>query len=885
MSNIKESITPRTVKLAEYLPSPWVIDNVSLDVRLDPERTQVSSVLKVKANPLSAQSGQKLVLDGEELELVSLGLNGKKLPANAYHLDETSLTIHEPPDESFTLQIETICNPKANTALSGLYLSNGIYCTQCEAEGFRRISFFLDRPDVLATYRVRLEAAVNEASVLLANGNLVDFGGSEDMRQFAVWEDPFPKPSYLFAMVAGNLASVEDHFTTMSGREVVLRIFVEPGKQDRCAYAMDALKRAMKWDEEMFGREYDLDIFMIVAVSDFNMGAMENKGLNIFNDKYILVRPDTATDADYANVEAIVAHEYFHNWTGNRITCRDWFQLCLKEGLTVFRDQQFTADQRSAAVKRISDVRMLKSHQFPEDAGPLAHAVRPQSYMEINNFYTATVYEKGAEIVRMLHTLLGADMFRAGMDLYFERHDGKAATVEDFIACFEKVSGRDLDQFMRWYNQAGTPELAVSGTYLPAEQCYEMSIEQSCPATPEQADKKPFHIPLKMALLDKTGAELPLVLENGDKIEGGIIEVTKTASSFRFGGITKKPTASVLRGFSAPVRLKTPLPERDTAFLMAHDNDLFNRWQVANDYALRILTGNTRALRSGEKPRKGQHLAEAMAATLGNETLEASYKALFITLPGEIDIAREIGKDIDPDVVHRAREGLRSSIGAFLEKPLGAVYEEMTDEGAYSPDAKSAGRRALRYAALSLLTAPGKAKYIKHVCELFLNASNMTDKIAALSIFNSLDVPERNFAFEHFYNEWKEDHLVIDKWFMLQAISPMAGTPENVEKLTRHELFSMQNPNRVRAVIGAFASSNPVNFNRADGTGYEFLARCIVELDSINAQIAARLTGALRNWRMLEESRRTCARAALEKIAKQDNLSRDVYEIATKSLA
>ncbi len=885
MSNIKKSTTPRTIKLAEYLPSPWVIDNVSLDVKLDPERTHITSILKVEPNPKSVQCGQKLVLDGEELELVSLCLNGKKLPANAYHLDETSLTIHQPPDNGFTLRIETICNPKANTALSGLYLSNGVYCTQCEAEGFRRITYFIDRPDVLARYRVRLEAPADAAAVLLANGNLVDFGGSEDMRQFAVWEDPFPKPSYLFAMVAGNLASVEDHFITMSGREVVLRIFVEPGKKDRCSYAMDALKRAMKWDEQMFGREYDLDIFMIVAVSDFNMGAMENKGLNIFNDKYILVRPDTATDADYANVEAIVAHEYFHNWTGNRITCRDWFQLCLKEGLTVFRDQQFSADQRSAAVKRISDVRMLKSHQFPEDAGPLAHAVRPQSYMEINNFYTATVYEKGAEIVRMLHMLLGAELFRAGMDLYFERHDGETATVEDFIACFEKTSGRDLGQFMRWYNQAGTPELAISGTYSPSRKCYEMSIEQSCPATPGQTDKEPFHIPLKMALLDKNGAELPLTLESGRKIKGGIIEITRASSTFRFSGIDKKPIPSILRGFSAPLRLKTPLPERDTAFLMEHDNDLFNRWQVANDYALRILIRNSRALCTGGKPRKGWHLAGAMAATLGDDRLEDSYKALFLTLPGEVDIARETGRDIDPDAIHRAREGLRASIGAFLEKPLARVYEDMADNADYSPDAKSAGRRSLRHAALSLLTAPDETKYVKHVCDLFLNAGNMTDKVAALSIFNSLDVPERDFAFEHFYNEWKDDHLVMDKWFMLQAISPMSGTPENIERLTRHELFSMQNPNRVRALIGAFATGNPVNFNRADGAGYDFLASRILELDSINAQIAARLTGALRNWRMLEKTRRTCARAALEKIAKRDNLSRDVYEIATKSLA
>ncbi len=885
MSISQASDTPKTKKLAEYAPSPWVISDVFLDIRLHPERTCVVSELKVAPNAKSDQKGAPLVLDGEELELVSLALNGEQLEKNTYKTDDTSLTIPAPPEQGFHLRIETICNPGANTALSGLYLSNGVYCTQCEAEGFRRITYFLDRPDVLARYKVRLEAPGDEATVLLSNGNLIDFGGMEEMRQFAVWEDPFPKPSYLFAMVAGRLVSVEDRFITMSGREVVLRIFVEPGKEDRCGYAMDCLKRAMKWDEEMFGREYDLDIFMIVAVSDFNMGAMENKGLNIFNDKYILVRPDTATDTDYAHVEGIVAHEYFHNWTGNRITCRDWFQLCLKEGLTVFRDQQFTADQRSAAVKRIKDVRLLRSHQFPEDAGPLAHPVRPDSYIEINNFYTATVYEKGAEVVRMLHTLLGAPMFRKGMDLYFDRHDGEAATVEDFIACFADVSGRDLSQFMLWYSQAGTPELVISGRYLPGEQVYEMSIEQSCPATPGQSDKSPFHIPIRLALLDEKGEEFTLAPEGGQNLSDRIVEVTQRRNVFRFTGITQKPTPSILRGFSAPVRVLTPLPERDAAFLMAKDTDLFNRWQVAQDYAMGLLKRNTQAIRTGQKPRKGEALARAMGATLRDDDLEAAYKSAFLDLPGESDIAREIGKDVDPDAIHAAREALYASIAAYLETPLVQAYDALADEAPYSPDAASAGKRALRGACLALLSRLGKQDDIKRVCGHYLDANNMSEKMAALSTFALLDVPERHFAFDHFYTAWEDDHLVMDKWFALQAVSPLPDALERVAELTRHKLFSMSNPNRVRALIGAFLTGNPVNFNRADGAGYAFAAARILELDRINAQVAARMTAAFRNWRMLEENRRKQARSALEKIAGQEGLSRDVYEIATKSLA
>ncbi|PLX44699.1 MAG: aminopeptidase N [Hyphomicrobiales bacterium] len=885
MNHSDSSGTPRTIKLADYAPSPYLISHVDMDVWLDPNRTRVRTVLQIRPNPAAPAQGAPLVLDGETIELTAIALDGEALAKGAYRCDTTSLTIADVPEGPFRLEIENLCNPAANTALSGLYLSNGIYCTQCEAEGFRRITYFLDRPDVLATYRVRLEAPANAAPVLLANGNLTEIGGSEDMVHYAIWDDPHPKPSYLFAMVAGDLASVEDRFTTMSGRNVVLRIFVEHGKTDRCDYAMDALKRAMAWDEQMFGREYDLDIFMIVAVSDFNMGAMENKGLNIFNDKYILVRPDTATDTDYAHVEGIIAHEYFHNWTGNRITCRDWFQLCLKEGLTVFRDQQFTADQRSAAVKRIEDVRLLRSHQFPEDAGPLAHAVRPDSYIEINNFYTATVYEKGAEIVRMLHRLLGPAGFRKGMDLYFTRHDGEAATVEDFIACFAETAGRDLTQFMLWYQQAGTPELTVSGRYLPGADIFELTAVQSTGPTPGQPDKKPLPIPLALGLIDKDGRDLPLVLEDGTRIENGLIELTETSQSFRFAGLEQAPVPSLLRGFSAPVHLTAGLSNADRTHLMAHDSDLFNRWQVAQDYALQILKRNTAALRSGMSPRKGMRLAEAMLATLTDEKLEPAYRALFITLPGETDIAREIGTDVDPGAIHEAHEHLRAALGAAMRSGLETVYESLADRGPYSPDAAASGRRALRNAALGLLATSGAAADIARLEAHYREAANMTDMVAALGAAAHMDIPQRLLLFDDFYSRWHADHLVMDKWFALQATSSLPETLETVEALTRHELFSPTNPNRVRAVIGAFTAANPVNFHRLDGRGYDFAARWILQLDRINAQVAARMTGAFRNWRMLEPERRELARTALSSIANHEGLSRDVYEIATKSLA
>src|ERR1700682_1593633 len=612
---------PRVIRLSDYRPPNWLIETVGLDVQLDPNATRVVAKLGLRPNP-AGESRVPLVLDGGELSLVSLAIDGEKLGANSYAATPSSLTIHEPPQIPFYLTIETTLDPSVNTKLMGLYRSSGTYCTQCEAEGFRRITYFLDRPDVLAVYRTRIEAERDDAPVLLSNGNLIEAGPiSGNSRHYAIWHDPFPKPSYLFALVGGKLAAVKDRFVTASGREVKLAIYVEPGREDRCDYALDSLKRAMRWDERAFGREYDLDVFNIVAVSDFNMGAMENKGLNVFNDKYVLASPESATDGDYAGIEAVIAHEYFHNWTGDRITCRDWFQLCLKEGLTVFRDQEFSADQRSRAVERISDVRGLRAHQFVEDSGPLAHPVRPEIYHEINNFYTSTVYDKGAEVVRMIKALLGPDLFRKGMDLYFTRHDGQAATVEQFVQCFADASGRDFfPQFMRWYSQAGTPEIRIAPHYDARAKTYRLDITQTIPPTPNQPSKLPMVIPLAIGLVGKAGDDLPLTLD-GRPLPRGVIELREPSQTFVFSDVAERPTPSINRGFSAPIKLSLPIEAADLRFLAAHDCDPFNRWQAVQTLAMSLLTSNVAALRSGASVRDDDGLMAALGAILCNDTL------------------------------------------------------------------------------------------------------------------------------------------------------------------------------------------------------------------------------------------------------------------------
>ena len=871
------------VRLEDYRPPDWLVETVELDVSLHPTATAVRATLKLTPNP-HAGAPAPIVLDGDGLTLTSLKLDGFALTPERYAATPNRLTIAQPPAGTCYLQIETLIDPSANTQLMGLYRSGGTYCTQCEAEGFRRITYFPDRPDVMAVYTTRIEAEKSDAAILLSNGNPVETGDVPGTtRHFAVWHDPFPKPSYLFALVGGNLACVEDNFVTASGREVALRLYVEPGKQDRCAWALDSLKRAMRWDEEAFGREYDLDIFMIVAVSDFNMGAMENKGLNIFNDKAVLASPETATDADFATIETIIAHEYFHNWTGDRITCRDWFQLCLKEGLTVYRDQEFTADQHSRAVKRIKDVRRLRAQQFIEDSGPLAHPVRPSVYHEINNFYTATVYDKGAEVVRMLKALFGPAQFRKGMDLYFERHDGHAATVDQFVQCFADATGTDLTQFMRWYSQAGTPTVTVSASYDAEAQTCRLDVGQTVPPTPGQPVKEPMVIPLAIGFVGPDGRDMPLSLEDGRAVVRGVLMLTKAEQSFTLGGVAQRPVLSVNRGFAAPVNVASDVSSDDMAFLAAHDSDPFNRWQAAQSLANALLIENVGAIRAGRPPRDDTALTEAVAAALSASSLEPAFVALALTLPGEADIARDIGRDVDPDAIFAARTHLRAALGSKLGAALRETYRRMQDDGPFSPDAASAGRRALKNACLDLLAAGG-ASAIAVAARQYHNATNMTDRAAALATLALHAVPERQAAFDDFYRRYAADPLVIDKWLGLQAAIPEAAALDRVRALTAHPAFSFSNPNRVRALIGAFAQANPTQFNRRDGAGYAFLADTILALDPKNPQLASRLSTAFRSFYALEPVRRAHAEAALRRIAAAPNLSRDVNDIVARSL-
>jgi aminopeptidase N len=877
--------TPQPIHLKDYQPSAWLIDRVELDIHLDPVETRVISRLAMRPNPKAAEPGGPITLDGEAVTFESASLEGQPLTPEQISFEDGRLTLNDIPPRPVSIEISSTCNPQANSQLSGLYLTNGIYCTQCEAEGFRRITYFLDRPDVLARYRVRIEGDKAACPVLLSNGNLIETGDIEGCdRHYALWEDPHPKPSYLFALVAGTLAHVADRFTTRSGRVVGLRIYVEPGKEDRCGYAMESLKHAMRWDEEAFGREYDLDLFMIVAVSDFNMGAMENKGLNVFNDKYILALPEAATDLDYANIEGIIAHEYFHNWTGNRITCRDWFQLCLKEGLTVFRDQEFTSDVRSRPVKRISDVRLLRTHQFPEDAGPLAHPVRPSSYIEINNFYTATVYEKGAEICRMLKTLLGAEAFRKAMDLYFERHDGEAAAVEDFVRCMVDASGRDLTQFFRWYEQAGTPEVIAEGSYDKAKKSYMLTLTQTTPATPGQTVKAPFHIPLGVGLVGAKGENLPLNLEGKGLSNHHVIELTERTQSFRFTGLKERPVLSINRAFAAPIKLASNLTDEDLLFLMAHDSDSFNRWEAGQTIARKLIMEAMPALAQGSALPDAARYAAALGASLENQALEPAFVALMLSPPGEGDIAGELGRDVDTDLVHRAREWLRRESGRMLDRRLTAAWQRTVPDPVYSPDPLNAGKRALRHGILGLLAAADPEEGAQLALEHFAQARNMTDVIGALGVLIQIERPEREEALDRFYERHRQDHLLVDKWLALNAQVPTAKAARRVKALMGHSEFTLARPNRVRALIGTFAGMNPVGFNAADGAGYELLASVVLKLDPKNPQLAARLAGNFKSYKVLEQRRREHAEAALKRIAAASGLSRDTYEIVTRTL-
>ena len=872
------------VRLEDYQPTDYLIDTVDLDIGLSPDAARVVSRLSMRPREGAARNAP-LVLDGDGLVLKSLTLDSTLLPPDAYEVTPDRLTLHAPPAGRFHLEIVTEINPSANSKLMGLYRSNGVYTTQCEAEGFRRITYFLDRPDVLAVYTTRIEAEKSETPVLLSNGNLVEAGDVPGTgRHFAMWHDPFPKPSYLFALVGGALAAIHDSFRTRSGRAVRLGIYCEPGKEERCRYAMDALKRAMRWDEERFGLEYDLDVFNIVAVSDFNMGAMENKGLNIFNDKYVLVDPETGTDQDYAHVEAVIAHEYFHNWTGNRITCRNWFQLCLKEGLTVFRDQEFTSDVRSRPVKRISDVVGLRQHQFPEDAGPLAHPVRPTSYREINNFYTATVYEKGAEICRMLHTLLGREGFRAGMDLYFERHDGEAATVEDFLACFTDATGADLSQFALWYHQAGTPTVTASHHYDAAAETLTLDLKQDLPETPDRKPKQPMLIPLAVGLVGPDGQDLSHAGIGGAVVRDGVIHFATGSARVVFEGVKARPIPSLFRGFSAPVHVESDLSREDRLALVRSDPDPFNRWEAAQQIALAMLRSASGAIGSGETPAFDPRFGEALARLAQNDELDAAFRAHALVLPSETDVAQAIVRDIDPDAIHQARRALQASLGAQIGDVVAAAAARAAPARRYSPDAENAGRRALAHCAWNLRLAGGSMT-TPEVTALFDAAENLTDRLAALRLILHHGLDGADAALESFYARYRDNPLVLDKWFAVQATVPSHAAVDRVETLMSHPAFSLKTPNRVYALIRSFGAANPVGFNRADGAGYRLMARMIIAIDGQNPSVAARLATAFRSYRMLEAGRRGKAEEELRRIRGSDRLSRDVGDIVERTLA
>ena len=880
--------TPQTVYLKDYAPPEYSVGQVELTFLLDEQDTLVTSRLTLQKNPASPNRNAPLVLDGEGLRLASIKLNGLALTASQYELSPEGLTLPGVPKvEVFTLEIETRINPKANTALEGLFLSKDLLCTQCEAQGFRKITYFPDRPDVMAKFSVLLIGDKTRHPVLLCNGNKIATGELNNNRHWVKWDDPFPKPSYLFALVAGRLEQVVGTFTTASGREVALQIFVEAHDIDKCGHAMQSLQHAMAWDEAVYGREYDLDLYMIVAVSHFNMGAMENKGLNIFNTKFVLARPDTATDADYEHVQGVIAHEYFHNWTGNRITCRDWFQLSLKEGLTVFRDQEFTADCTSRAVKRIDDVNLLRTRQFAEDSGPLAHPVRPDSYIEINNFYTLTVYEKGAEVVRMIQTLLGRDGFRLGTDLYFERHDGQAVTCDDFVRAMEDANGVDLSQFRRWYSQAGTPELSIESEYQAGKQCLEVTVKQTCPATPGQAHKEPLHIPMALGLLGPDGNDLPLQLdgepEPGDTTR--ILEIKDASHHFRFVNLPSKPVLSALRGFSAPVRIHLHHNYEELAFLLAHDSDPFNRWDAGQNLASRIILNLTEQIIEGERPHKpGAQMIEAYRKTLAQQWDDLSYLARLFTLPSE-EYVSAMMKIIDPDAIHAARKLLRQEIATHLGDKLLALYEENHRDESGRFDAQAIGRRSLKNLCLGYLTELDTPKAHELCLRQFEDARNMSDQIAALACIVNSQNPAKQAYLDRFYAQWRDEELVIDKWFAVQASCALPVVLATVQTLLQHPAFDMGTPNRVRSVIGAFSQSNPVNFHSPDGTGYRFLGDHVIILNALNPQMAARMVGALTHWKRYDDERQNLMRGQLQRIAASDGVSNDVYEVATKSLA
>ena len=875
--------TPQTIYRKDYTPPTYLVDTVELGFDLDPDRTIVASRLVMVRNPDSVGGG--IELHGVNLRLVSLRMNGKLIHEGDYDIAGDMLRIAAAPDQ-VTLEIETLTAPVKNTTLNGLYVSNGNFFTQCEAEGFRSITYFPDRPDVMAKFTVMLRADKSKYPVLLSNGNLIDEGDLGDGRHFAKWEDPFKKPSYLFALVAARLVCQEEKFRLKDGREALLQVWVEDGNLDKTDYAMQSLKNSIRWDEQRFGLELDLDRFMIVAVSDFNMGAMENKGLNIFNTRFVLANPRVATDVDYAGIEAVVGHEYFHNWTGNRVTCRDWFQLSLKEGLTVFRDQEFSADMigtdSGRAVTRIEQVRTLRQAQFPEDAGPMAHPVRPDSFVEINNFYTVTVYEKGAEVVRMYQTLLGRDGFRKGMNLYFERHDEQAVECDDFRAAMADANDRDLAQFERWYSQAGTPVVTASSRHDAHAGAFELTLSQSCPATPGQPDKLPFHIPVAVGLLGADGKDIDLTVDGAKAGTTAMLELTESSQTFRFTGVKEAPIPSILRDFSAPIVLNYPYTDDELLHLFSHDSDPVNRWEAGQRLAMERLLKMTAALVSGGKVALDDTFIEAMRKILVDQSLDAAFRENALLLPSETMVAEQMDM-VNPQAIHLARQSMRKTIGTTLRKELLAQYEANQTPGEYSPDAISAGKRGLKNLALAYLSAAADGEINMLAQRQFDRAGNMTDRVAALTSLIHSAAPGAADALERFYAEFDNEALVVDKWFAIQAAAPVTGIAA-VRALMKHPAFTLKNPNRARSLIFNFCNGNPAQFHAPDGSGYAFWAEQVKALDALNPQVASRLARSMDRWRRYAPALQTQMKKVLQKVSGAGKLSNDVNEVVSKAL-
>ncbi len=870
----------KSIYLKDYQQPDYFIDHVDLTFELDEGQARVVSVMQLNRN-MTKGSGS-LVLMGESLELGSVKVDGILLDDDGYEVSDTALSVFDVPD-SFTLEIETFLKPQENYSLEGLYKSSGNYCTQCEAEGFRKITYFLDRPDVMALFTTTIIADKERYPVLLSNGNPAGAGELEGGRHWAKWLDPFKKPSYLFALVAGDLSYIEDHYTTTSGRDVLCRIYVQHHNIDQCDHALASLKKSMKWDEDTYGREYDLEVYNIVAVDDFNMGAMENKGLNVFNSKYVLAKQDTATDTDFIGIEGVIGHEYFHNWSGNRVTCRDWFQLTLKEGLTVFRDQQFTADMNAEAPKRIDDVNILRTAQFAEDAGPMSHPIQPDAYQEINNFYTVTVYNKGAEVIRMIHTLLGKEKFRRGMDLYFDRHDGQAVTTEEFVAAMEDASGVDLKQFRRWYKQAGTPEIEVEESFDSDSKTYFLTLTQSTPATAGQDNKLPFHIPVKVSLIDKDARLLALQTAAGldNNAMSTVLNLMEKQQRFEFFGIEDKPVLSILQGYSAPVKLKFERDDEELAFCMAHESDDFNRWEAGQQLSTRLILSMLGPINKGESLTLPDYYVDACRKTLKNHDLDKALIARALTLPSLTYIG-EMLPVIDVDAIHRAREFIYSQLAVELKDDLLQVYQDNLQQK-FSLSPASMAERFLRNQALSYLMYlhdQGESLALQQ----YHAAENMTDQMAAFRSLVHHETAHSEQVISAFYQQWKDEQLVMDKWFTVQATAPHVSSIARVEKLFEHADFDIKNPNRVRSLLGAFCSANPVCFHDVGGFGYELLGRYIETLDEINPQIASRLCVPLTRWKRFNEVRQSLMKAQLQRLIVIPGLSSDVSELVEKSL-